>query len=191
MAARALSSSASFGEDENAFPRPTAEEPNSQDTDGSGVASSDEIGENGVIVNRVPASPMRSGRQVAPAEEEQGEAAAEEDTTSAADSDAETVPPAGEVTNLDSAITPPPQKVKEAETHLKEKSDKYPHLWQMVLALEEYSFPLKKTFLKLTQSRAAKLNAKVKNLCLKEVRTQLRRTEMDRAVVTALMELIQ
>jgi hypothetical protein len=176
MAARALSfSSASFGEEEDAFPRPTAEEPSSRDADGSGVASSDEIGENGVLVKRAPAAPKKNMRKAA----------------DAADSDAKTTAPADEATSLDGATPPSSPQEEEAETHLKEKSDRYPHLWQMVLALEEYSFPLKKTFLKLTQSRAAKLNAKVKNLCLKEVRTQLRRTEMDRAVVTALMELIQ
>jgi hypothetical protein len=177
MAARALSfSSASFGEEEDAFPRPTAEEPSSRDADGSGVASSDEIGENGVLVKRAPAAPKKNMRKAA----------------DAADSDAKTTAPADEATSLDGATPPSSPQEEEAETHLKEKSDRYPHLWQMVLALnKEYSFPLKNAFLKLREARAAKLNAKVKNLCLKEVRTQLRRTEMDRAVVTALMELIQ
>jgi hypothetical protein len=196
MAARALSSSSSsFGEEEHAYPRPSAEKPSSRDTGGSGVASSDEIGENGVLVKRAPAAPkMKRDAESPPPKKNMRKAAdaAEEDATSAADSDAETTAPADEATSLDGATPPPSPQEEEAGTHLKEKSDRYPHVWQMVLALEkEYSFPLKKAFLKLTEARAAKLNAKVKNLCLKEVRTQLRRTEMDRAVVTALMELIQ
>jgi hypothetical protein len=86
----------SFGEDEHtfsAFPRPTTEDLRSQDMDGSDVTSSDEIGENRVVVKRVPATPKRKGvAKSPPPKKNRGKVATapsavvEEDATSAVDS---------------------------------------------------------------------------------------------------------
>jgi hypothetical protein len=63
----------------------------------------------------------------------------------------------------------------DAEKHLKEKSERYSHLWQVVLrAEEELSRSFKGAFLKLDDTKASVLNAEVRNACLRKKRMQLK-----------------
>jgi hypothetical protein len=63
----------------------------------------------------------------------------------------------------------------DAEEHLKEKSERYSHLWQAVLRAEEQlSFSFKGTFLKLDDAMASVINTKVGNACLRKKRVQLK-----------------
>jgi hypothetical protein len=58
---------------------------------------------------------------------------------------------------------------------LKEKSERYSHLWQVVLrAEEELSRSFKGAFLKLDDTKASVLNAEVRNACLRKKRMQLK-----------------
>ena len=75
---------------------------------------------------------------------------------------------------------------------LREKSQRYMYLWQMVLTLEqEHSRSLKGAFLKIDDAEASVLNTEIKKTYMQEMEQQLSQNNIYGEVMNVLINLIQ